>query len=196
MNILDRGEDASLVQRFTDGTNAFTLPRPINSAVAFYERWRHAPLDRHQAAAIIAAQLQDRPSEFDNRVYVDAKMQEWRAPVPTEEISKNAASLKQLVQQIEARGSLVYFYTLPYAEPLQFSDRARYTAVTAQATFPNDHHWLRLDPPTQELRWPDGTHLDARSSIIVAKEIQKQLSLRIGEKLRPWQGHNLNDANK
>ena len=50
------------------------------------------------------------------------------------------------------------------------------TANTAHATFPNDLQWLRLDPPMHELRWPDGTHLDDRSSIIVAKELQKQFA--------------------
>jgi hypothetical protein len=55
MNILERGEDPALVQRFTDGANASTLPRPIKSAVAFYERWLHAPPDRRQAGAMVAA---------------------------------------------------------------------------------------------------------------------------------------------
>lgn len=125
MNILERGDDPALVQRFTDGANAFTLPHPIKSAVAFYERWHHAPPDRRQAGAIIAALLQAQPSDFDNRVFVDEKMRQWNASVPTAEISKNAAALEQLVRQIETRGSSVYFYSLPYAEPLQTSNYAR-----------------------------------------------------------------------
>ena len=102
MNILERGEDLALVQRFTDGANASTLPRPIKSAVAFYERWLHAPPDRRQADAMVAALLQAQPSDFDNRVYVDRTMREWNASLPTAEITKNAAVLEHLVRQIEA----------------------------------------------------------------------------------------------
>ena len=185
MNILERGEDLALVQRFTDGANASTLPRPIKSAVAFYERWLHAPPDRRQADAMVAALLQAQPSDFDNRVYVDRTMREWNASLPTAEITKNAAVLEHLVRQIEARGSLVYFYSLPYVETLQASDYARATANTARATFTNDLQWLRLELPMHELRWADGVHLDERSSIVVSKELQKQLLLRNDQGRRP-----------
>jgi hypothetical protein len=184
MNILERGEDPALVQRFTDSANASTLPRPIKSAVAFYERWLHAPPDRRQADAMVAALLQAQPSNFDNRVYVDRIRREWNASVPAAEITKNAAALERLVRQIEARGSLVYFYSLPYAEDLEASAYARATNRTAHATFKNNQ-WLRLELPLHELRWADGVHLDERSSIVVAEELQKQLLLRNDEARRP-----------
>jgi hypothetical protein len=178
MNVLERSEDPALVQRFTGSANASTLPHPIRSALAFYERWLHAPPDRRQAGAMVAAMLQARPSDFDNRVYVDRTMREWSTPPSAAEITKNTAVLERLVKQIEARGGLVYFYSLPYAEALQGSVYARATANTAHATFTNDLQWLRLELPMHELRWADGVHLDERSSIIVAKELQKQLLLR------------------
>ena len=94
------------------------------------------------------------------------------------------AALERLVRQIEARGSLVYFYSLPYAEDLEASAYARATTKTAHATFKNDQ-WLRLELPLHELRWADGVHLDERSSIVVAEELQKQLLLRNDEARRP-----------
>ncbi|WP_036053349.1 hypothetical protein [Bradyrhizobium sp. URHD0069] len=176
MNMLERGEDPALVQRFTANTS--TLPYPIRAAVAFYERWLHAPPDRHQADSMVAALLQARPSDFDNRVYLDRAMREWSVPASTADMTRNAATLVRLVKQIEARGSLVYFYSLPYAEALQGSDYARATANIAHATFTNELQWLRLELPIHELRWADGVHLDERSAIVVAKELQKQLLLR------------------
>jgi hypothetical protein len=176
MNMLERGEDPALVQRFTANTS--TLPHPIRTAVAFYERWLHAPPDRRQAGAMVAALLQAQPSDFDNRVYVDRAMREWSVPAPTADMTRNAATLVRLVKQIEARGSLVYFYSLPYAEALQGSDYARATANIAHATFTNELQWLHLELPMYELRWADGVHLDERSAIVVAKELQKQLLLR------------------
>jgi hypothetical protein len=62
MNVLERSEDPALVQRFTGSANASTLPHPIRSALAFYEHWLHAPPDRRQAGAMVAAMLQARPS--------------------------------------------------------------------------------------------------------------------------------------
>jgi hypothetical protein len=185
MNILERGEDPGLVQRFTGSANASSLPHPIRSAVAFYERWIHAPPDRRQAGDMFAAMLEARPSDFDNRVYVDRAMREWSVAPPTADMTKNVATLERLVKQIEERGSLVYFYSLPYAEALQGSVYARATADSAHATFTNDLQWLRLELPLHELRWADGVHLDERSSIVVAKELQKQLFLRNDEARRP-----------
>jgi len=69
MNVLSRGEDQILVQKFTGGASSSMLPRPIRSAVAFYERWLHGPPDRRQASAMVAARLQAQPSDFDNRVF-------------------------------------------------------------------------------------------------------------------------------
>jgi hypothetical protein len=177
MNVLDRSEDPALVQRFTGGSDV-TFPSPIKSTVAFYERWLHAPPDRRQAGAMVAAMLQARPSDFDNSVYVDRKMRQWAASAPTGDLTKNVATLERLVKQIEERGSLVYFYSLPYAEPLQVSVYAKAIAYTAHATFTNDLQWLGLELPMHELRWADGVHLDERSSIVVAKELQRQILRR------------------
>ena len=44
MNILGRGADPALVQKFSGG-RAPIWPRPIRSAIAFFERWHHAPPD-------------------------------------------------------------------------------------------------------------------------------------------------------
>ena len=48
MNILARGENPALVQRFTIDGGGSAWPSPLRSAVAFYERWHHAPPDRWQ----------------------------------------------------------------------------------------------------------------------------------------------------
>jgi hypothetical protein len=178
MNVLERGEDLELVQKIKDGGSLATLPRPIRSAVAFYERWLHAPPDPSEARDIVTALLRAPPSDFDNRVYVERAMREHSVPPSLADTMKNVATLERLVKQIEERGSLVYFYSLPYAEPLQDSVYAKATANTAHATFTNDLQWLRLELPMHELRWADGAHLDERSSIVVAKELQKQLLSR------------------
>lgn len=174
MNILERGEDPVLVRKFT-GAVAPPWPRPIRSAVAFYERWNHAPPGREQAKASAAALLQAPPSDFDNRIYVERTMREWNIAAPAAIEAKNLATLQQLVEKIGARGSSVYFYTLPYAPALQGSGYATATAAAAHAGFSDDRRWLHLDGSMPDLRWADGVHLDERSSVMIARQIDRFL---------------------
>ena len=180
MNILERGEDPALVQRFVGG-GASTWPRPIRSAIAFYERWHHAPPDRRQAKVVAAALLRAPPSDFDNRIYVERAAREL-STAPSDAIMRtNLATLQRLVEKIEARGSQAYFYNLPLASELQDSVAAKGTAAVAHAGFSADQ-WLHLDGSIPGLRWADGVHLDERSAVIVSQSIDRELSSHLEPK--------------
>jgi hypothetical protein len=170
MNILGRGADPALVQKFSPGS-APSWPRPIRSAIAFYERWHHAPPDRARARAIAAALLQGPPSDFDNRIYVERALRESSTAPSDAIMSNNLATLRRLVEQAEARGSRVYFYSLPLSAALQDSVTATATAAAAHARFSDDRRWIHLDGTRPDLRWADGFHLDERSAIIIARQI-------------------------
>jgi len=175
LNILNRGEDRALVERFGEN-RAPTWPRPIRSAIAFYERWHHPPPERSKAKAVAAALLQGPPSDFDNHVYVERAVRELSA-APSEAImADNLATLKRLVERIEARGSKVYFYILPLAGPVQDSIAEKATAAAAHAAFPDDRRWTHLDGSQPDLRWADGVHLDERSAAMIAKQIDRFLA--------------------
>ena len=174
LNILNRGEDRALVERFS-GHGARPWPRPIRSAIAFYERWHHPPPDRSKAKAAAAALLQGPPSDFDNYVYVERVMRA-SGTAPSEPImSDNLATLKRLVEKFEARGSKVYFYILPLAGPVQDSIAEKAVAAAAHAAFPDDRRWLHIDRSLPDLRWADGVHLDERSAVMIAKQIDRFL---------------------
>jgi hypothetical protein len=96
MNILDRGADPALVQKFRPGS-APIWPRPIRSAVALYERWHHAPPDRVRARAFAAALLQGLPSDFDNRIYVERALREWGTAPSDAIMTDNLATLQRLI---------------------------------------------------------------------------------------------------
>ena len=145
MNVLDRGEDAALVRRFTRSGGTFTWPRPIRSAVAFYERWLHAPPDRLQLKANAAALLQTPPSDFDNHIYVELALRQSSIAPSNAVMTHNIATLQRLVAEMKARGSRVYFYSLPYAEALQNSASATATAAIAHAVFADDRQWLHFE---------------------------------------------------
>jgi hypothetical protein len=181
MNILERGEDPALVQRFVGGGTS-TWPRPIRSAIAFYERWHHAPPDRRQAKVVAAALLRAPPSDFDNRIYVERATRELNT-APSDAIMRtNLATLQRLVEKIEARGSQAYFYNLPLAGELGDSVAAKATAAVARAGFSDDRQWLHLDDSIADLRWADGVHLDERSAVIVSQSIDRELSSHLEPK--------------
>jgi hypothetical protein len=170
MNILGRGADPALVQKLSGG-RAPIWPRPIRSAIAFYERWHHAPPDRARARAIAAALLQGPPSDFDNRIYVERALRESSTAPSDAIMTNNLATLKRLAEQVDARGSRVYFYSLPLSAALQDSVLATATAAAAHAEFSDDRRWIHLDGTKPDLRWADGFHLDERSAIIIARQI-------------------------
>jgi hypothetical protein len=174
LNVLTRGEDRALAERFSgDGTPSF--PRPIRSAIAFYERWRHPPPDRSDARLVAAALLRDKPSDFDNHVWVERVMHEWSAAPAQAIMHTDLTALKRLVEKIEARGSEVYFYMLPVAVPLQNSVAAKATASAAHGAFPDQRRWIHLDGSLPDLRWADSVHLDERSAVMIAQQIDRFL---------------------
>jgi hypothetical protein len=175
LNVLTRGEDRALAERFSgDGTPSF--PRPIRSAIAFYERWHHPPPDRNNARLVAAALLRDKPSDFDNHVWVQRAMHEWSAAPAQAIMHTDLTALKRLVEKIEARGSKVYFYMLPVAVPLQNSVAAKAAASAAHGAFPDQRRWIHLDGSLPDLRWADGVHLDERSAVMIAHQIDRFLS--------------------
>jgi hypothetical protein len=175
MNILERGEDSELVQKFTQHSVP-VWPSPIRSAVAIYEHWRHPLPDRAQAKAAAAALLQSPPSDFDNRIYVERALRGWRTPPIGAHVTNDLNAISRLVGKLEARGSKAYFYFLPFSGALEDSDYAKATAKAAHSAFPDDRRWIHLDGSSPDLRWTDGTHLDERSGFMIAKQIDQFLN--------------------
>jgi len=67
-------------------------------------------------------------------------------------------------------------FELPYLAPLEESRFAKITSKIVHAKFLDPDRWLRIDFDRKELRWGDGVHLDARSSLIIARSMDKTLS--------------------
>jgi hypothetical protein len=175
MNIMVRGEDPALLRKFTGGA-PFTWPRPIRSAIAFYERWLHAPRDRQQVRLDAAALLQRPPSEFDSHVYADRAFDQLNVEDPTVAVRGNVTKMEQLISAIEKKGSQVLLYELPYSERLEGSRSAKTTREIVHSKFPDPDKWLHIEFTRSELRWADGVHLDERSALIVARSIDGALS--------------------
>jgi hypothetical protein len=177
-NILSRATDEALVGRYSSKGNAEPLFfRPVRTAVAAYENWRHAPVTHAQASSAHARLLKQPPRDFDNRVYVDRAVQQANTEDPTIVTQINVQRLQQLIVALEQKGARVLLFELPLSMELENARFAKITGAIVHGRFPDSGRWLPIDVARSELRWADGVHLDERSALMVVQSIERAISL-------------------
>jgi len=177
-NVLSRPVDEDLVRKYSNVTDMGPMfLRPIKAAVAAYENWLHASPSNLQIALSLDRLLNEPPSDFDNRGYLKRALQEANSEDPEPATKKNVEEIKSLVASIEYRGPKVLLFELPHAPEIEAAKFARVTRSIVHAAFPDSTRWLRMKVPREELRWPDGVHLDERSALLIARSIEQGLSV-------------------
>jgi len=180
-NTLSRSTDATLVERYSRSDNAEPVFfRPIRTAVAAYENWLHASLSHAQVSFALGQLLKQPPSDFDSRIYADRALQQFNTEDPTIAVRMNVKRIEQVMLAVEQRGARLLLFELPYSAQLEGSRSARITSEIVHAQFPDADRWLRIDFTRNELRWPDGVHLDERSAVIVTQSLDRALSSLLG----------------
>jgi hypothetical protein len=176
-SVLSRPVDTALVEKYSRTTNTEPLLfRPIRTAVAAYENWLHAPVNHAQAFSALGRLLEQPPSDFDNRLYVDRAFQKLNAEDPTETVRSNVEKIERLSRTIEQRGGRLLLFELPYAAQLEHARSVEITRTIVHSRFSDPDRWLRFDSSGTELRWADGVHLDERSAVIVSRSIDAALA--------------------
>jgi len=174
MNVMTRPVDASLVKKYSEDSSIEPLfARPLRLAVAFYENWMHAPLSHSQIS--IDGLLKQPPSDFDNHVYVDRAVQQLDAEDPSVEASANVDGVRQMIPELENKGTRVLLFELPVADRLERTKSVEITGAIVHAAFPKTNRWLPIDVDRSDLRWADGAHLDERSAVMVVEAIETAL---------------------
>jgi hypothetical protein len=181
-NVLSRGPDAAVVERYSRRDTEPLFFRPVRAAVAAYENWLHVPLTHAQVSAELAQLLRQPPSDFDSRIYADRALAQFNAQDSTDVTQANVDRLEQLIAAIERRGSRALLFELPYSLPLEESLLAKNTREIVHARFPASDRWLHIKYARSDLRWADGVHLDERSAVIVAQSIDRTLPSLLGPK--------------
>ena len=175
-NVLARTTDGAVVERYSRGDIDQLFFRPVRAAVAAYEQRRHAPLTHEEVALNLRKLVEQPPSDFDSRVYVDRALEQFNAQDPAGATRINAKRIEELIRTLEQRGARVLLFELPYAEPVESSRFVTTTREIIHARFPDPHRWLRIDANRSELRWADGVHLDERSAVIVTQALERSLA--------------------
>ncbi|MDA9436767.1 hypothetical protein [Bradyrhizobium sp. CCBAU 51627] len=178
-NVLTRLPDDALIEKFSGGTRTEALLlRPVRTVVAAYETWNHTPPNPVEARAGRDRLLSEPPSTFDNKVYLDRAVQQMNDEDPTVAAQVNVARIKELIDDIERRGSRAFLLEIPFAPEIEDSRMVRTSKAIVHAAFPDRGRWLPIDPPRGELRWADGVHLDERSALLVVRAIESALAER------------------
>jgi hypothetical protein len=180
-NVLSRATDAVTVERYARGGDGRPwLFRPVRTAVAGYERWRHAPLSHADVSAMLDRQLKEPPAHFDNQIYVDRALQQANEGDPAVATRANAERIAQLIETARQKGARVLLFELPHVAEYEAARYASTTRDIVHARFPDPAQWLKVDFDRQQLRWPDGVHLDERSAVLIARSIDKSLPTLLG----------------
>ena len=178
-NVLTRSPDDALIAKFSGGARTAALfLRPVRTAVAAYETWNHTPPDPAEARAGRDRLLSEPPSAFDNKVYLDRAVQQMNDDDPSVPARANVARIRELIDDIERRGSHAFLLEIPFAAEIEDSRMVRTSKAIVHAAFPDRGHWLPINPPISELRWADGVHLDERSALLVVRAIESALAER------------------
>ncbi|MBR1148017.1 hypothetical protein [Bradyrhizobium sp. AUGA SZCCT0431] len=167
-NILSRPVDATLVENF--GNNAaepFAWFWPYRVAISWVYYWLKYKSESHNVATL----PQQPPSSYEIKTSLDEAEAEYANPAYDATMAANAATLQRLVAQLESRGVQIYFVELPYPGNLGQSRYAITARTLARTAFADRSRWPDINYHLSELRWVDASHMDERSAIIVAREI-------------------------
>jgi hypothetical protein len=180
-NILNRGIDDHLFQKFKNGKRSDDGLRPLRTLAAYYQGalddlLTHSEARRRSILERPAAAMQNIEQGIPTAVLV-----ELNKPVNEAAILADAKMLKSLVEKLEAQGVTIVFYEMPYSPLLNQTDYATMIRKSLDQIFgPGNNRRLKLEYPAGELRWTaDGMHLDERSAVIVASVLTDAISKKL-----------------
>jgi hypothetical protein len=86
----------------------------------------------------------------------------------------NVDELKRLVSKLKERGCKIILFELPSPAGIAETPYALAAHALTHEAFP-DSDWINITDDNNQLRWIDASHMDERSSIIVARQIEGKL---------------------
>jgi hypothetical protein len=180
-NILNRGVDNDLLNRFRNAKRSADTFRPLRTLAAYYQN----ALDGTLAVSVARRQLvlERPPATYDTERGIAKALIEWNKPIYEEAILRDTRALKSFVEKLEAQGIKIFFYEVPYPPILDQTGYATVTRKTLDQIFgPANNRRLKLEYPAGELRWnDDGAHLDERSAVIVASALANAINKKLAD---------------
>jgi hypothetical protein len=171
-NILTRPVDGALVEAFgRNNVEPFKWFRPVRAAISLTYYWIKYRSQAEQIERLPKAE----PADHDISAALSIALREYGDSTPDQAMNQNAETLGRLVTSLESRGCKILFFELPYPGKLGETPHAIAARLLMRSAFPDPRKWLDLTSDARQLRWIDAYHMDERSAVIVAQEIDKQI---------------------
>ena len=172
-NIMSRPADQSLIDAF--GNNAskpFRWFKPVRAAISAIYYFIKSERDTGKIDRL----LQSEPVDYDISQSIATSLSEYQDERWPQLMTPIVEQLRVLVTSLEARGCRVLLFELPSAPVVRDTNYVQTAHRLAHAAFPDAGKWLYLTEQLDQLRWVDGSHMDERSAIIVARQLQNAIT--------------------
>lgn len=170
-NILSRPIEQNLIDAF--GSNPSEPYQWFKPARAFIS-WVYCWFKYKSEADNVSRLPLLRPQTYDITENVKATLAEYTGKDWAGIMRPRMHELAELIRELERRGCRVLLFELPSPPELRDHEYVRVARTLAEQAFQDEHHWLRLSD--KELRWVDASHMDERSAILVAHQIDQYLA--------------------
>lgn len=104
----------------------------------------------------------------------------WKARTVIPETAKSAATLKRLLDEVEAGGGHGFYLQMPVDPNMADTAYAKSGRAALEAADPKFGQRFMSIQWSPELRWLDGVHLDERSAVIAARQVEQVIKERTG----------------
>ena len=169
-NILSRPVEQDLVEAFGNNpSEPYKWFRPARAVISRIYYWIKYSPQRERAQGLLAGPA----ASYDISASIAATVAEYGAKDWQAIMKPNVETLGHLVSDLERRGSRIVLFKLPSPPELRAIEYAVTSSKLARETFPDSKQWIEIDD--SELRWVDAAHLDERSAVLVARQLDGHL---------------------
>ena len=173
-NILSRPIDRALVEAFGNNpSEPFKWFRPARAVISWAYYWIKFQSEAQNALLLPRRQ----PATYDISQSVNDTIKEYNGRDWVQIMRPNVEELKRLVAALEGRGCHIVLFELPSAPGIRETEYVKAAHILAKESFSGAEKWLAISDDRSELRWVDASHMDERSAIIVARQIDRFLAL-------------------
>ncbi len=173
-NILSRPIDRALVEAFgSNPSEPFKWFRPARAVISWAYYWIKFQSEAQNALLLPRRQ----PATYDISQSVNDTIKEYNGRDWVQIMRPNVEELKRLVAALEGRGCHIVLFELPSAPGIRETEYVKAAHILAKESFSGAEKWLAISDDRSELRWVDASHMDERSAIIVARQIDRFLAL-------------------
>jgi hypothetical protein len=174
-NIMSRSLDRALVEQFgADPVEPYKWFRPARALISRIYTWAKY---RSEAENVERLPKQE-PAEYDISGSVADAFEEYHRPDWQYAMRPNVDELKRLVAMLERRGCRLLMVEMPAPPEIENTPYAAAARALTHEAFPDESKWLTISDERRQLRWLDASHLDERSAIIVADQIDNAIAAR------------------